>query len=241
MKAGRLFEFNKPVRIVDVDDPKILEPWDVIVRIGGAGICRTDLHIQKEGEGKLALPYTLGHENSGWVEEVGPAVKDLSKGEPVILHPSATCGFCRACREGNDMYCANRRSPGLDGTTNGGYAELLRISARSVIKLPKGTDPVPLAPFADAGITAYHAVKKISSLVTPMSSIAVIGIGGLGHFAVQLLNVMTNAKVIGLDIAEDRLKFAKSMGADEVVLTGEDGGVKELKGYNFWRGLRCCT
>src|SRR5450759_2791288 len=164
MKAVRLFVYNEPVKMVDVPDPKIEAPTDVIVKIGGAGVCRTDLHIieavWREALGNPALPYTIGHENAGWIEEVGSGVTNLKKGDPVILHPLRSCGLCRACRAGYDMYCEQGIFPGLDGT-DGGYAEYLKTSVRSVIKLAPGTDPVPLAPFADAGITAYHAVKRV--------------------------------------------------------------------------------
>jgi D-arabinose 1-dehydrogenase-like Zn-dependent alcohol dehydrogenase len=230
LKAAQVFEYRKPVRVVEVEEPKISSPWDVIIRIGGAGVCRTDLHIQ-EGQMKEifhpSLPYTLGHENSGWIETVGSEVQGFSRGDPVILHPQITCGFCRACRRGDDMYCENSRFPGVDGTA-GGYAEFLKTSARCVIKLAPGTNPVPLAPFADAGITAYHAVKRIERLTTPESTIVVVGVGGLGHIAIQLLKTITPARLIALDITEERLALARKIGADEVILAGRDGGVKDL-------------
>jgi D-arabinose 1-dehydrogenase-like Zn-dependent alcohol dehydrogenase len=228
LKAGRIFEYERPVKVVEVEQPKISGPWDVIVRVGGAGVCRTDLHIQEGIMKDLfhpSLPYTLGHENSGWVEEVGEKVRGLAKGDPVIVHPQMTCGFCRACRTGNDMYCADSKFPGVDGT-DGGYAEFLKTSARCVIKLATGTDPVPLAPFADAGITAYHAVKRIERLTTPESWVVVVGVGGLGHFAIQILKVLTPARVLALDVNGERLELARRIGADDAILAGTDGGVK---------------
>ena len=233
MKAVRLFEYNEPIKMVDVPEPKIEVPTDVIVKIGGAGVCRTDLHIieavWREALGNPALPYTIGHENAGWIEEVGSGVTNLKKGDPVILHPLHSCGLCRACRAGYDMYCEHGYLPGLDGT-DGGYAEYLKTSVRSVVKLAPGTDPVPLAPFADAGITAYHAVKRLIPDTYPGSTVAVVGIGGLGHFAVQLLKVMTPAKVIAVDSDPKRLDFARGLGADQAVLAGPDGGVAEYLG-----------
>lgn len=227
MKAVRIHEYNKPLHIDDIDYPKITGPYDIIVKIKGAGVCRTDLHIQ-EGIWKDVfnprLPFTLGHENVGVVEEVGSAVDWLSKGDPVILHPYVTCRHCRACRAGNDMHCPNGKFPGLDGT-DGGYAEYLKTSAFSAIKLPKNIDPVPMAPLADAGLTAYHAVKKISPYLYPGSTAVVIGVGGLGHIAIQILKAITPAKVIAVDINEDRIKFAKELGADEGVIADSDGGV----------------
>jgi D-arabinose 1-dehydrogenase-like Zn-dependent alcohol dehydrogenase len=231
MKAVRVFQINEPPRLVDVAEPTISGPLDVIVRIAGAGVCRTDLHIV---EGVFehvppVLPFTLGHENAGWIEEVGPGVPDLAKGDPVILHPQASCGFCRNCRAGNDMHCTGKAFfPGFDGT-DGGYAEYLKTSARTVIKLAPGTDPASLAPFADAGITAYHAVKKILPQIIPGTTVVVLGIGGLGHFGVQILKALSPARVIALDTNPDRLDFALRLGADEAFHSALDGGVNAVR------------
>ncbi len=243
MKAVRMHKYELPysgaIQVDKVPEPTITGPFDVIVKIGGAGLCRTDLHlieaVWRDSLGNPALPYTLGHENAGWIEEVGSAVTGLAKGDPVILHPLMTCGLCRACRTGYDMACENGIFPGLDGT-DGGFAEYLKTSARAVIKLAPGTDPVPLAPFADAGITAYHAVKKAQPYLYPGTWAVVVGVGGLGHFAVQLLKVMTTARVIALDARPERLDFAKELGADEAVLAGDDGGVKEILRITDGRG-----
>ncbi len=239
MKAARLFEYHKPLRVVDVPEPRIAAPTDVIVRIAGAGVCRTDLHlvdeVWREALGHPRLPYTIGHENAGFIEEVGQAVAHLKKGDPVILHPFATCGYCRACRAGNDMHCVSAVFPGLDGT-DGGYADLLKTSSRAVIKLAPGTEPASLAPFADAGVTAYHAVKKVAPQTYPGSTAVVVGVGGLGHFAVQLLKVMTTARVVAVDSRPERLQFARSLGADEALATNGDGGVKAVLDYTMGAG-----
>src|SRR5436309_5482443 len=175
MKAVRLHRYDERPVVEQVPEPGVTGPHDVIVRIGGAGLCRTDLHII-EGQWKeksgVTLPYTLGHENAGWVHAVGSAVENVSVGDTVILHPLVTCGVCRACRAGDDMHCVSSSFPGLDGT-DGGYAEFLKTGARSVIKLASGTDPASLAPYADAGLTAYHAVKKIAPATYPGSTAVV--------------------------------------------------------------------
>lgn len=244
MKAFRLSEYKVPfsakaMQFEDIPDPKITDPFDVIVKVAGAGVCRTDLHlveaVWREAVGDPKLPYTLGHENAGYVEAVGPAVTDLAKGDPVICHPLMTCGFCRPCRTGYDMACEKGVFPGLDGT-DGGFAEYLKTSARAIVKLAPGTDPVSLAPFADAGITAYHAVKKAAPYIYPGTWAVVVGVGGLGHFGVQLLKVMTTARVIALDTRPDRLEFALGLGADEAVLAGDDGGVKRILDITGGRG-----
>jgi propanol-preferring alcohol dehydrogenase/NAD+-dependent secondary alcohol dehydrogenase Adh1 len=226
MKAVRVFRYHEAPRLVDVPEPRIVNPNDVIVKIAGAGICRTDLHIIEGGLDEAfhpTLPHTLGHENSGWIEAVGSGVTHLATGDPVILHPAITCGFCDACRAGNDMHCPTWGFPGVDGL-DGGYAEYMRTSARSVVKLAPGTDPASLAPHADAGLTDMHAVKQIVPFTYPGSTVVVVGVGGLGHIAIQLLHALTAARVVAVATRPERAEFARRFGADEIVMTGSDGG-----------------
>ncbi|MCW2712459.1 MAG: alcohol dehydrogenase, partial [Marmoricola sp.] len=142
MKAVRLHGYDQMPVVDEVPVPKVSGPLDVVVRIGGAGVCRTDLHVI-EGQWQQAmgpsLPYTLGHENAGWVEEVGSAVTNVAVGDTVILHPTPTCGLCRACRAGDDMHCTQSSFPGLD--SDGGMAEYLLTSARACVRLDPGTRP----------------------------------------------------------------------------------------------------
>jgi 2-desacetyl-2-hydroxyethyl bacteriochlorophyllide A dehydrogenase len=230
MKAVQVFGYHEPVRVVEVAEPAAREPLDVVVRIAGAGICRTDLHIlegQLDAAFRPQLPFTLGHENAGWVHEVGSAVTHVAPGDPVIVHPAVTCGFCVACRAGNDMHCPTWRFPGVDGW-HGGYAELLRTSARSVVKLAPGTDPTSLAPHADAGLTAIHAVKRLAPFTDPASTVVVIGAGGVGHLAIQLLRIFTPARILVLDTDPEREEFARSFGADVTRIVAPDGGVSAV-------------
>ncbi len=229
MKAARLVEYHHPLNVEEVPDPKVTGPFDVIVRIGGAGVCRTDLHLieavwQETLNSKL--PFTIGHENAGWVEDIGEAVTTVKKGDAVICHPVITCGFCRACRAGNDMHCENIVFPGL--TTDGGYAQYLKTSARSIIKLKNNAQPAEVAPFADAGITAYHAINKTIPLTFPGSTVVIIGIGGLGHIGLQLVHAMTTARAIALDTAEDKLELARSLGADEIINARQGNTVQRV-------------
>ena len=219
MKAIRVHSYGQPPRLDDVPEPQPTGPEDVIVRIGGAGLCRTDLHII---DGWFAdvipsdLPVVLGHENAGWVHAVGPAVEHLAVGDPVICHPNLTCGVCRACRAGDDMRCA--RGPNLPGLMGaGGMAELFKTTARAVVKLPAGAEPGQVAALADAGLTAYHAVKKAVPALGPGSSAVAVGAGGLGHIGIQCLKAMTPALVIAVDTSEDALKLALHCGADHAV------------------------
>lgn len=219
MKAVRLHRYEERPTVEDVPMPEIEGPFDVVVRIGGAGLCRTDLHIvegQWAPKSNVTLPYTLGHENAGWVHAVGSAVDHLRVGDPVILHPLVTCGFCRACRAGDDVHCEASSFPGID--TDGGMAEYLRTSARSVVKLAPGTDPAAVAALADAGLTAYHAVKKAVPLLFPGTTCVVMGAGGLGHLGVQCLRAMSATRIVVLDRNEEALALTLDWGADETVL-----------------------
>jgi NAD+-dependent secondary alcohol dehydrogenase Adh1 len=229
MKAVRLHAYGKRPSVDDVAEPRITGPLDVIVRIGGAGLCRTDLHIV-EGQWKekthVRLPYILGHENAGWVHAVGSAVEHIAVGDTVIVHPLISCGFCRHCRAGDDMHCSRGAFPGIDA--DGGFAELLKTGARSVVKLDPKIRPQDVAALADAGLTAYHAIKKSVPILYPGTHAVVIGAGGLGHIGVQSLKALTAAQVIVVDRSEGALELAKKCGADHTILA--DGTqVKRVK------------
>lgn len=219
MKAVRVHEYDKRPSVDDVPEPTIEGPLDVIVEIGGAGLCRTDLHIvegQWAEKSGVQLPYVIGHENAGWVREVGSAVSNVAPGDGVILHPLATCGLCRQCRAGDDVHCSNSKFPGID--SNGGMAELLHTNARSVVKLDPTLQPADVAALADAGLTAYHAVRKAVPLLYPGTKVLVIGAGGLGHIGVQCLVAMCAAEIIVLDKSKEALKLCEGYGAHHTVL-----------------------
>jgi NAD+-dependent secondary alcohol dehydrogenase Adh1 len=219
MKAVRLHHYDERPVVEDVAEPEVTSAFDVVVRIGGAGLCRTDLHIvegQWAAKSNVTLPYILGHENAGWVHAVGPAVQHLQPGEPVILHPLVSCGFCRACRAGDDVHCEASAFPGID--TDGGMAELIKTSARSVVKLPAGAEPASVAALADAGLTAYHAVKKAVPLLHPGSTCVVMGAGGLGHIGIQCLRALSATRTVVLDRNEEALSLSREWGADETVV-----------------------
>ena len=219
MKAVRIHGYHQQPVVDDIPEPKISGPLDVIVKIGGAGVCRTDLHIiegQWEQAMNPALPYVLGHENAGWVEEVGSAVTNVAVGDTVILHPTPTCGLCHACRAGDDMHCENSSFPGL--SHDGGMAEYLLTSARCCVKLDPSTQPKDVAALADAGITAYHAVRKALPLLYPGTSAVVIGAGGLGHIGIQCVAALTAADLIVVDRNPDALKLAEQLGAAHTVV-----------------------
>lgn len=237
MKAARVLKYGEDVNIQEVQIPSLERADDVIVKVSAAGVCRTDLHIlsgmMKNATGNPDLPFTLGHENVGIIKEVGNAVNNFEVGDLVILHPQISCGLCLPCREGDDMHCIYSRGPGLDGT-DGGFAEYVRTSERSIVKLKAGTDPVEVAPLADAGVTVYHAIKKILPLTRPGGEVVVIGLGALGQIAVQLLKNMSNSLIIGLDTNEEKLKIGEALGADRVFKAGDSDTItnvmKETRG-----------
>jgi NAD+-dependent secondary alcohol dehydrogenase Adh1 len=223
MKAVRLHGYHQQPVVEDVPDPSLRRPLDVVVKIGGAGVCRTDLHIiegQWDAAMGVQLPYTLGHENAGWVAEIGSGVTNVEVGDTVILHPTPTCGLCRACRAGQDMHCSDSSFPGLD--SDGGMAEYLLTSARACVRLDPATRPQDVAALADAGITAYHAVRKAVPLLYPGTTCVVIGAGGLGHIGIQCLVALTATTIIVVDRNPDALALASKLGAHHTVLA--DGG-----------------
>ncbi|HEX3650238.1 MAG TPA: NAD(P)-dependent alcohol dehydrogenase [Pseudonocardiaceae bacterium] len=235
MKAVRLHSYHQQPVIEQVPEPHATGPLDVVVRIGGAGVCRTDLHIIEEQwaeKSQVTLPYTIGHENAGWVEEIGSAVTNVAVGDTVILHPTPTCGLCHACRAGDDMHCANNAFPGID--SDGGMAEYLLTSARACIRLDPATQPADVAALADAGITAYHAVRKAVPLLYPGTVCVVNGAGGLGHIGIQSLAALTATTIVVVDRNPDALKLAQELGADHTVVADGDhvAAVADLTGGN---------
>ncbi len=233
MRAVRVTGYHQPLQMADVPRPEVTGPHDVVVKIGGAGVCRTDLHVlegQWAEKSQVQLPYTIGHENAGWVAAVGSAVTSVAEGDTVILHPLVTCGLCRACRSGDDVHCEDSQFPGID--TDGGYAEYLRTTARSVVRIDESLEPADVAALADAGLTAYHAVAKAARRLRPGFRCVMIGAGGLGHIGIQVLKALSPAELIVVDRNPAALELAGSIGADHGVLA--DGGqverVRQLTG-----------
>ena len=227
MKAARLHEYHQALKVEQIDEPEILGPWDVIVKIGAAGLCRTDLHIQ-EGQwaekSGVTLPYVPGHENAGWIHEVGSGVTNVEVGDTVIVHPFISCGLCRPCRRGDDMHCVNGEFPGIG--RDGGFAEFLQTSARSVIKLDPSLHPTDIAALAEAGLTAIHAVKKAIPQLGAGTKCVVIGAGGLGHIGIQCLKAYTPTEIIVIDPSEKALELARETGADHTVKV--DGSQRDV-------------
>lgn len=229
MKAARLHAFDATlhrdelVRLEDLPAPRVQEPDDVVVRIGGAGLCRTDLHIVEgiwQTKVDRPLPYILGHENAGWVHAVGDHVRTVTLGDPVLVHPLITDGVCAACRRGEDMHCATGRFPGI--TQDGGFAEYLLTKERALLKLPPGLEPKDVAPYADAGLTAYRAARKAAATLRPGMTAVILGFGGLGHIAAQVLRALCAARIVVVDPSHHARALARDLGFPDVVAGGAD-------------------
>ncbi len=232
MKAYRLVEWQKPpeLREVPVPEPGVGE---VLIKVGGAGACHSDLHLMEWPAGMLpySMPFTLGHENAGWIEKLGPGVTGFAVGDAVAVYGPWGCGHCYACRQGIEIYCENAATVnggagggglGLDG----GMAEYMLVqSSRHLVPLTT-LSPKEAAPITDAGLTPYHAIKRSLALLTPRATAVVIGVGGLGHMGVQILRAMTSAQIIAVDINEDKLALAKELGADVAIVSDEDAPAK---------------
>src|SRR5512139_1675390 len=202
---------------VDLREPPAGE---VLVKVGGSGVCHSDLHVMEFPEGALpyALPFTLGHENAGWVERVGAGVHGVTPGDPVIVYSVWGCGRCAACRVGAENYC--ERAPLFYGGGlghDGGMASHMIVPAARFLCPLDGLDPRQAAPLTDAGLTTYHAVKRSLSLLRPGSTAVIIGAGGLGQMAIQIIKALSPARVVAVDLAAEKLAAAKTLGADAAV------------------------
>lgn len=219
MKAAQVTGYHQNLELRDVEEPKITGPLDVVVKVGAAGVCRTDIHIlegQWAEKSGVTLPYTIGHENAGWVHAVGDAVTNVAVGDKVILHPLMTCGLCRACRLGDDVHCENALFPGINA--HGGYAEYVLTSARSCVKLDDSLEPADVAALADAGLTAQHAAAKAARVLRPGDVCVIIGAGGLGHIGIQCMKAMSSATLVVVDRSPQALELATQVGADVTVV-----------------------
>ena len=236
MKAYRLFEWKSTPRLVEVPDP-VPGPGEVVIKVGGAGACHSDIHLMDEFEAGIIPwnpPFTLGHENAGWVYAMGEGVTDLKVGDPVAVYGPWGCGKCARCRLGIETYCENPAGapvPGGGGGLgmDGGMAEYMLIPhQRFLVPLPDGLDPAQAAPLTDAGLTPYHAVRRSLPKLTPEATAVVIGVGGLGHMSIQILKALTASKVIAVDKRESALKLAEHQGADYMFEPGE-GTAAEIR------------
>ncbi|MFI9509535.1 NAD(P)-dependent alcohol dehydrogenase [Nocardia sp. NPDC052566] len=223
------------MRALQLTDPGVLElrevpvpeigPDELLLRVGAAGICHSDLHVLHLPFTMRAEPLTLGHEVAGTIEAIGGEVGGRAVGERGIVYLCWSCGVCRECVSGNENVCraAGRTAmppcPGLG--PDGGMAEYIRIPARSFVPIGE-MDFLQAAPLADAALTSYHAIHGVRDQLRPGSTAVVIGVGGLGHVAVQILAAVSAARIIAVDVSEDKLDLAARCGAAEWLLSGAD-------------------
>jgi propanol-preferring alcohol dehydrogenase len=229
MKAALLREFKKPLTIEEVDRPKP-GAGEVLIQVEACGVCHSDLHVADGDWAQLAgivkKPLILGHEIAGRVIEKGAAVRDLQIGDRVgVPWIHWTCGECEFCREGNENICTGQQITGV--TVDGGYAEFVKAPASHALKIPDGLSSVDAAPLFCAGVTVYRALKKAK--VMPGQRLAVFGVGGLGHLAVQIGRGL-GADVTAIDISDEKLALAKSLGASTMLNAASTNVVKELRG-----------
>lgn len=235
MKALQLTAWKHDPEMREVADPEP-GPGQVVVRIGGAGACHSDLHLMHDfdaGALPWGPPFTLGHENAGWVDAMGAGVTGFEIGQPVAVYGPWGCGRCGRCRLGMENYCERQAEMGAAGGglgLDGGMAPRMLVpNARHLVPLGD-LDPVQAAPLTDAGLTPYHAIKRSLPLLGAGSCAVVIGAGGLGHMAVQLLSVLCPATVIAVDQRASALRAATDAGATHAVTSGSEAAatIREL-------------
>ncbi|MQY06236.1 alcohol dehydrogenase [Actinomadura sp. RB68] len=210
-------------------------PGQVLLKVTAAGVCHSDIAVMETPPGALGfeLPLTLGHEGAGTVAALGAGVTGLRVGEPVVVYGPWGCGLCAMCAQGKENYCTRAaalgiRPPGLGAP--GAMAEYMLVDdPRHLVPLGD-LDPVANVALTDAGLTPYHAIKRALPGLLPGSSAVVIGAGGLGHIAIQLLCALSPARVIALDVSPEKLELARAVGAHETVMSDEQAviGVRKL-------------
>jgi propanol-preferring alcohol dehydrogenase len=219
MQAIQLVAWERPAQVVDVPTPEP-GPGEVLLQVAGAGLCHSDLHLMHWPAGALPyeLPFTLGHEVAGTVAALGTGADGLEVGEPVLVYGPWGCGRCVACSVGAEHLCDGEQAArGAGLGRDGGLAQYMVVPSPRLTVPLDGLDPVAAAPLADAGLTPYHAIRRVLHLLRPGTSAAVIGIGGLGHVAVQLLKALSPARVVAVDRRDEALEVATRGGADVVL------------------------
>ncbi len=219
MKAIRFVRWQSPPELVEIATPAP-GPGEVLIEVEAAGLCHSDLHIMEWPEGTVpyTLPFTLGHENAGTVAALGPKTTGVAVGDRVLVYSRWGCGACWYCRQGMENVCersaAELGGHGGGAGRDGGLAEFMVVpSARYLVPLGD-LDPVPAAPLTDAALTPYHAIKRCLPHLRPNGSAVVIGVGGIGHMAVQILRALSSVRIVAVDLREDALRLAREAGAD---------------------------
>ena len=238
MRAFRIVEWQKPPELVEIPIPEP-GPGQVRIKVAGNGLCQSDLHMSHVPSGMehmgWRVPFTLGHEVGGWVDALGAGVSGWRDGQPVALVSTRSCGACLECDAGYGNACTMNqvgRGYGMDG----GLAEYVLLEdTRPLIALDR-LEPRHAGPYTDAGTTSYHAVRRVRDKLDPGRTALVIGAGGLGGFAIQYVKILTEARLIVVDVAADKLERARSLGADECLDGTREDLVAEILALTEGRG-----
>jgi alcohol dehydrogenase, propanol-preferring len=214
--------------VTNVPEPEP-RPGEVLIRVGAAGACHSDLHNMIDAPaGSYQVPLTLGHENAGWIEALGPGVAGWEKGQAVAIYGIIGCGRCPACLQGRENEC--RVIPpggGIGITRDGGMAEYVTVPASRLVSIGD-LDMAQAAPLTDAGLTPYHAIQLCRDVLVPGATCVVIGIGGLGHMAIQILAGTTAAQIIAVDVKPETLKVATQIGAHQAI-PADENAAKQIR------------
>jgi propanol-preferring alcohol dehydrogenase len=230
MKAAVLHAFKSPLSLEDVARPETGAD-EVLIEVEVCGVCHSDLHVAHGDWMQLAgivkKPLILGHEIVGRVVERGTAVQSVQVGDRVgVPWVQWTCGQCEFCREGNENLCMRQRITGV--MVDGGYAEYAKAPASHVVEIPETLSSAQAAPLLCAGVTVHRAIKRAQ--IRAGQRLAVFGVGGLGHIAVQIGRA-AGAEVTAIDISEEKLALAKSLGATRTMNAATTDVVKEVRGF----------
>src|SRR5262245_7021547 len=227
MKAYRMTAWKTPPEYQDVPVPEP-GPGQVLVKVGAAGLCHSDLHVMHEfdeGIFNAELPFTLGHENAGWVEALGPGAGGFDVGDAVAVYGPLGCGWCSRCSVGDENLCehiADLPGAGRGLGVDGGLAPYLLVDSPRQLVALGDLDPVLAAPLTDAAVTPYRAINRSLDVLGPGSTVSVLGVGGLGHLAIQILRALTPATIVAVDPRPEAREHARALGADHVLEPGPD-------------------
>lgn len=228
MKAAVLHELKKPMAVEEVERP-VPGEGEVLIKVEACGVCHSDLHIiegdWKQFGGITKIPLIPGHEIAGRVAEAGSGVRDLKAGDRVgVPWIHWTCGECEFCRAGFENLCSRQKITGC--TVDGGFAEYIKAPASHATRIPGGISAAEAAPLFCAGVTVYRALKQAQ--LSPGERLAVFGVGGLGHLAIQIGKEM-GLEVTAVDVSDDKLELAKSLGASRTMNASSANVAKEVR------------
>jgi propanol-preferring alcohol dehydrogenase len=225
MKAAVVRDFARPLEVEEVPKPQP-GPGEILVKLEASGLCHTDIHAARgDWPVKPKLPLIPGHEGVGIIESVGEGVTEVEVGERVAVPwLGYACGACEYCASGRETLCEHQLNTGY--FIDGGHAEYAKAFARYVGRVPEGVSPFEAAPLTCAGVTTYKAVKV--SGARPSDLVAVFGVGGLGHLAVQYAKI-AGATVVAVDLVDEKLELAEELGADHTVNARAQDPVEEIK------------